>query len=389
MSLNDQFFFDTFNMYYKKGMDAYRQGNYVFAKRNILQAAEALLKLAKTSSGELQKSRVERANRLIQMAKEIDEKGADSKLFQDKNSDTMSSYNTNSKKPKSSNSANPEEDSETKFVAATVPDIKFSDVAGLTEVKKSIRTRVILPMQNPEMYSKYKKKSGGGILLYGPPGTGKTMIAKAIASEVGAKFYSVKCSDIVSKWFGEAEKNLKSLFETARHDQKSIIFFDEMEALGTKRGGDSTVMNRIVPELLSQIQGFDDNKVQLLILGATNRPWDIDKALLRSGRFDELLFIPLPDAEARNFIIKKALDGVPLDNDITYDWLTELTDGYSGADVDEFCDRAKEDPLLRAIETEQVQNLRRIDFVNAEKRVRRSVTLKDLQEFEDFRSGKM
>ena len=384
MGLNEQFLFDTFNMYYKKGMEAYRQGNYYFAKRNILQASEALLKLAKSSTGELQRARVERANRLIMIAKEIEEKGANAQVF---GNVAQESANTAVNKKRASSQS--EEDTATRFIAYTESDITFADVAGLEEVKKSIRTRIILPLENPEIYDKFKKKTGGGILLYGPPGTGKTMIAKAIASEVGAKFFSVKCSDIVSKWFGEAEKNIKNLFDTARAEERAIIFFDEMEALGTKRGGDSTVMNRIVPELLAQIQGFDNSKTHLLVLGATNRPWDMDKALLRSGRFDELLYIPLPDWEARKFIIKKALDGVPMDSDISLEWLTELTEGYSGAEIDEFCDRAKEDPLLKSIENEKIYNLTREDFLNAESKVRRGVNDKDLRVFEDFMDGKL
>lgn len=384
MGLNEQFLFDTFNMYYKKGMEAYRQGNYYFAKRNILQASEALLKLAKSSTGELQRARVERANRLIMIAKEIEEKGANAQVF---GNVAQESANTAVNKKRASSQS--EEDTVTRFIAYTESDITFADVAGLEEVKKSIRTRIILPLENPEIYDKFKKKTGGGILLYGPPGTGKTMIAKAIASEVGAKFFSVKCSDIVSKWFGEAEKNIKNLFDTARAEERAIIFFDEMEALGTKRGGDSTVMNRIVPELLAQIQGFDNSKTHLLVLGATNRPWDMDKALLRSGRFDELLYIPLPDWEARKFIIKKALDGVPMDSDISLEWLTELTEGYSGAEIDEFCDRAKEDPLLKSIENEKIYNLTREDFLNAESKVRRGVNEKDLRVFEDFMDGKL
>jgi transitional endoplasmic reticulum ATPase len=391
MGLNEQFLYDTFNLYYKKGMSAYKQGNYAFARRNILQASEILLKLAKSSSGELQKSRVERANRLIEMAKDIEENGANARVFGNAGAKVESGGTvTGNKAVKAQPKPQQEEDEDKpKFSAATVPDIGFDDVAGLYEVKKSIQTRIILPLKNPDVYSKYKKKTGGGILLYGPPGTGKTMIAKAIGHEVGAKFYSVKCSDIVSKWFGEAEKNIKNLFETARTDERAIIFFDEIEALGTKRGGDSSVMNRIVPELLAQMQGFEEYKSSILILGATNRPWDMDKALLRSGRFDEVLYIPMPDKAARMFIIDKALEGVPMDNDISIDWLGDMTEGYSGAEIDEFCDRAKEDPLLRAIEDEKIYNLTREDFINAGKRVRRSVTIKDLKEYDDFINGKL
>ena len=189
-------------------------------------------------------------------------------------------------------------------------------------------------------------------MLYGLPGTGKTMIAKAIAHEVNASFYSVKCSDIVSKWFGEAEKNVKNLFETAKKEEKAIIFFDEFEALAAKRGGENNaVMNRLVPELLAQMQGFSDNENNLLLLAATNRPWDIDSAMLRPGRFNELIYVGLPDAPAREYMINKALKGLPLSEEVKIADIVEATEGYSGADVTEFCERLKDNPIKKSIES--------------------------------------
>ncbi len=376
MSISEQILNESFNMYYKKGIDSYRNGSYDAARKNILLAAEALLKLAKLSSGELKTARINRADKLIEIAKEIKENGANANI----------SAGITGLTPKRVK-AKEKDDDKKEFHSAKIPNISFKDVAGLEEVKKSIKTRFILPIIKPEIYKKYKKKVGGGMLLYGPPGTGKTMISKAIANEVGAKFYAIKCSDIVSKWFGEAEKNLKELFETARECKRAIIFFDELEALGVARGSDSSVMNRIVPELLTQIQGFDDDNETLLILGATNRPWDIDPALLRSGRFDELVYVGLPDVNARKFIINKAIKDVPIAKDVDIDWLADICKGLSGAEIDEMCDRAKEDPLLRNIATGKDQLVAKVDFVNAREKIRVAVTKQMLLDFEKFRTS--
>ena len=253
---NDDFLLETFNLLYKQGMAYKEQGNYLMAKRDLLKASANMIQIAKNSTGELREARLERAKRIRMLADSLpNQNGVNVNNLNFSSNVNQNINNQNQQVQKESNQNTQTDNTETIFKASEIPDISFNDVAGLDEVKDSIRMRVILPLQYPEIYAAYNKKSGGGILLYGLPGTGKTMIAKAIAHEVQAKFYSIKCSDIVSKWFGEAEKNVKALFDTARKDDKAIIFFDEFEALAAKRGGENnSVMNRLVPELLAQIQ---------------------------------------------------------------------------------------------------------------------------------------
>lgn len=364
MDLNGAFLNDTFNMYYENAQNAYNAGNFPNAKRNFLLAAETMYKLAKMSTNTLQKARMDRAKRLIEMAENIGKKPMP--------------------KPKNpENTGKGEDESGGKqWEAAEIPNVSFDDIAGLDDVKKAITLRMIYPIKYPEKYKAYNKKTGGGVLLYGPPGTGKTMIAKAIAYEVNAKFYTVKCSDVISKWVGDSEKNIDSLFDTAKNDDLAIIFFDELDGLFGTRGKDIHNDKR-VGEFLQQIDGFSGKNTNLLILGATNRPWDVDKAALRPGRFSQSIYVPLPDEEAREFLFKKSLDGVP-SNGLNIDELVSLTDGYSGADIDELCDRAKEQPLIDSIKHDSIVNITMQDFKYAIKVVRPSVDKESLKDYEKY-----
>lgn len=368
------FLYDTFNIYYNRGMEAKENGNQDLAKRNLLLAAETLLKMAKESKGEYQKSQMDRANRLMELANNL-------------NIDVKPRVN-NAKNP---NQAQKEEEKEegTQFEASKIPNISFKDVAGLDDVKEAVNKRIILPMRRPDIYKRFNKEIGGGVLLYGPPGTGKTMIAKAIANEAQADFYAVKCSDIVSKWFGESEKNIKELFETARKSERAIIFFDEFEALGAKRGdGSSDAISRMVPELLAQIQGFATSNQQLLLLAATNRPWDIDSAFLRPGRFNEMIYIGLPDYEARLYMIKRNFKDVPISKDLHFEDIARDTEGFNGADVKELCERMKDGPISRMIKDESLTDevITNEDYANARAKVHSSVRKDDLAAFEKYRN---
>jgi len=239
------------------------------------------------------------------------------------------------------------------------------------------------PVKYPEKYKMYGKKTGGGVLLYGPPGTGKTMIAKAIANEVGAKFYAVKGSDIVSKWVGDSEKNINSLFEEANKQDRAIIFIDEMDSLIGKRGVD-THNDKRVNEFLQQIDGFAGRNPNLLLLGATNRPWDIDSAAMRSGRFSQKIYLPLPDADARRFMLKKNMKNVPMAENFDFDKIVEATENYSGADIEELCDRAKDEPLLKSIATDKVVLVTNDDFEEVLEKMPPSVTVKEIESFEKY-----
>ena len=327
--------------------------------------------MAKDDDGELKKARIDRADRLVEIAKNLD------------NMPKEKIINTNSNNNSSSGSSHTEKEAENNWKQSEIPNIRFEDVAGLDEVKQTITTRMINPIKYPEKYKAYNKKAGGGVLLYGPPGTGKTMIAKAIACEVGATFYAVKGSDIVSKWVGESEKNINSLFETARKDKLAIIFIDEMDSLFAQRGQDMHNDKR-VNEFLQQIDGFVGKSQNLLLLVATNRPWDVDNAAVRSGRFSEKIYVPLPDFEGRKYMFNKNLKSVPLGNDVVIDELVELTDGYSGADIEEICDRAKEEPLQKYIETDELQNITKQDFLKAISKVKPMVKREEIERFEEF-----
>lgn len=245
--------------------------------------------------------------------------------------------------------------------------LTFDDVVGLDDVKEAVRSAIVYPFKYGDIYRAFRRKSGGGILLYGAPGTGKTMIAKAIAGEIDAKFISVNCSDVYSKWLGESQQNVKRLFARARKAERAVIFFDEFEALGCSRNGesgDANGVNGVVCELLAQIDGFcTDANSTILVIAATNRPWDVDSALLRSGRFERHLYIDMPDEWARAEIIKKAMNGLPVEQ-LCYDELGRRTDGFSAADVAEACNRAKDRAIMRSIYGNGISKITQWDFVD-------------------------
>lgn len=357
---------DTFNLYMKKGKEAKAKGNITLAKRNFLLASETMMQMAKLSQGKLKEVRMDRARGLVEIAENLNKRPE--KV---------------TKKNDGDNAKNEEDEDVKKWQTAKVPNIKFSDVAGLEDVKKAITIRMINPIKYPDKYKMYGKKTGGGVLLYGPPGTGKTMISKAIANEVGAKFYAVKGSDIVSKWVGDSEKNINSLFEEANKQDRAIIFIDEMDSLIGKRGVD-THNDKRVNEFLQQIDGFAGRNPNLLLLGATNRPWDIDSAAMRSGRFSQKIYLPLPDAPARKFMIEKNMKGVPVAPDFDIDKIVAETEMYSGADLDELCDRAKDEPLLKAIATDSIILVTNQDFDNVLEKMPPSVTKSELKLFDDY-----
>lgn len=226
------------------------------------------------------------------------------------------------------------------------PDkVRFSDVGGMEDLKKSLRLHIIEPFLRPSLFAKFKKQGGGGILLYGPPGCGKTMIARAIANECNATFVSVGISEVLNMWMGESERNLAQLFEKARGQKPCVLFFDELDALAFSRSKAQSEHSRtIVNEFLSQLDGFERDNRDVLFLAATNMPWDVDPAMKRPGRFARQLFVPPPDAEARRHIVELKLREVPTEG-IDIAALVEATPHYSGADIDGLIDLAKESAI--------------------------------------------
>ena len=337
MSLN------KFNEYYKEANNEKSADNYVAAKRLFYFASKCLLEVALSSEADLKVALLNRANKIILYADSLPIEPSQPK-------------STNSSKVDKAEPATPKQKGDeegAKFAPAEVPDISFDDIAGLEDVKQTIRRRVINAIKHPDIYEANKRKGGGGVLMFGLPGTGKTMIAKAVANEVNAKFYSIKCSDVVSKWFGDTEKNIKELFDTAREEKVAVIFFDEFDGLAPSRSTKSTVMPRAVNELLSQIDGFSESKNILLLLASTNRPWDIDSGILRSGRFSERIEIPLPDADARKYMFERNFSGLPIDEEVNLDDLVIKTDNFNGADIAEFCSRCTDGRIERQIERKE------------------------------------
>lgn len=212
------------------------------------------------------------------------------------------------------------------------PNVKWSDVAGLDQAKDALKEAVILPVKFPQLFTG-KRKPVSGILLYGPPGTGKSYLAKAVATEAKSTFFSVSSSDLVSKWMGESERLVKQLFSMAREQKPSIIFIDEVDALcGTRGEGESEASRRIKTELMIQMNGVGTDTGGVLVLGATNTPWQLDPAIRR--RFERRIYIPLPDLEARVTMFKLNLgDTKTTLSSQDYRTLAEMTDGYSGHDI--------------------------------------------------------
>jgi transitional endoplasmic reticulum ATPase len=227
-------------------------------------------------------------------------------------------------------------------VLVQVPDVSWEDVGGLDTLKEEVREAVEWPMKHAEAFAYADIASPKGILMYGPLGTGKTLIAKAVASTTESNFISIKGPELLSKWVGESEKGVREVFRKARQAAPCIIFLDEIDALAPSRGlggSDSNVTERVVSQILTEIDGLEELH-DVIVIGATNRLDIVDAALLRPGRFDIIVKVPLPDKRGRENIFKIHTKKKPLAADINFTKLVEETDGYSGAEIESICNRA-------------------------------------------------
>ena len=220
-------------------------------------------------------------------------------------------------------------------VFVEVPDVKWEDIGGLSTIKQELQEAVEWPLKYQRLFTHAEAVPPKGILLYGPPGTGKTLIAKAAANESEANFISIKGPELLSKWVGESEKGVREVFRKARQAAPCIIFFDEIDAIAPRRGGDfgdSHVTERLISQLLTELDGLEI-LTNVIVIGATNRPDIIDPALLRPGRFDRLLYVPPPDRDSRIQILKIHTRKKPLADDVNIEQLADHTEGYTGADI--------------------------------------------------------
>lgn len=368
MSIDPAYQYQMFQIYLGRAREAEAAGKKEQARKLYLLASESLLAVARSNDGEIRAGQLQNVELLISKAKALAGEGG---------------------QPQASGKAAKGKDGEPAkagpFAAVEVPDVSFDDIAGLEEVKQEVRERVLQPIQRPDIYKQFGIKPGGGILMFGLPGTGKTMVARAIAKEVKAPFYYINASDIKDKYVGSSERNIAALFEQVRSEQAAVIFFDEFDGLGGKASDDSSSSRGILAELKSQIDGFDKGTDSILLLiAATNKPWDIDTAFLRSGRFSKMLYVPLPDEAARRFLLKKNLGKAPLEEDVDLEKLVSDTHGFNAADVVELCVKAKLQAASRSVQRDQISKISAQDLEQARSGFRSTVAGSDIQDMHKF-----
>ena len=370
--------FATFDRLKSKGVAAYKKGDYRTAKTYLMDSAQCLIELAEAAkTPEVRRQHEELAAELIDLAKDCDRFHGDGKRAR-----PASHKKRGAGREKEDDSGADASD----WIVKDKPSISFDDIAGLDDVKQEIRVKMIYPFAHPELAQRYGIASGGGVLLYGPPGTGKTMIAKAIAHEIEATFFVVSPAQMLSKWVAEAEQNVRKLFEAARAEPMSVIFLDETEALVPKRkSGGSTVMQRVVPQILQELEGFDRTADgALLFVGATNKPWMLDEAVLRPGRLDARIYVGLPDAPARFRLLEIHMGNRPLDKDVDFGALCDRLDGYTGADIKRIAEQAAQRPFMEAIGGQEARSITMADFITVIDQSRPSVRPSDLIRYKKF-----
>ena len=237
-----------------------------------------------------------------------------------------------------------------------VPNVSWEDIGGLTEVRERLREGVELPLKDPEAFRRLGIRPAKGFLLFGPPGTGKTLMAKAVAREAEANFISTKSSDLLSKWYGESEQQVSRLFARARQVAPTVIFIDEIDSLVPARGGglgEPAVTERVVNTILAEMDGLEELQ-SVVVIGATNRPNLLDPALLRPGRFDELVYVPVPDTAGRRHILGIQTKDMPLTDDVDLDSIAARTERYTGADLEDVVRRAGLNALRESLSNERV-----------------------------------
>lgn len=368
--------FATFKRLKDKGVAALKQGDHVTARPYLIQAAECMIELAEQNGDPQQRAEQEEyARELIQLAKDCDRRAQQG---------TPGGRQRDRARDGEESSANAQD-----WIVREKPNIRFSDIAGLEDVKEEIYLKMIYPFRHPELAQRYGISVGGGVLLYGPPGTGKTMIAKAIATELDATMFVISPAQLMSKWVGEAEQNVRKLFEAAKAEDKAIIFIDEVEALvPRRRSSQSTVMTRVVPQILQEIEGFDRKSDRaLLFLGATNEPWSLDAAMMRPGRLDSRIYVPLPDPAARFRLLELYLGERPLDDDVDFARLVDQLEGYSGADIRAIAERSAVRPFLESVDGAEPRNILMSDVLAVIDSTPPSVSPKDIRKYDAWASG--
>ena len=363
---------------------AIQAGDAASARMHAAKAADFCFALAKQTTGPVSTSYVNTAEGWLEIAERL----ATAKLTKRSAAGSASASSAGGRTAASSG-ASPQTDSGGEggesFEVAETPDISFDDIAGMNDAKAAIQEMIIYPMREPEKAKAMKLKPGGGVILYGPPGNGKTMFGKAIAHEIAAPFFYASGAQLRSKWHGESEQNLSRLLKTAASRPVAVLFLDEIDGLLPRRTANSSVVdNRIVTQFLSDVGGFRESDNTLLILGATNKPWAIDEAVFRTGRFDEKLYIGLPDAEARLGMLSRAFKGVACEPSLDCaQWASRLN-GYTGSDITGIARKARLAAFKRSVEDGSDPMVLESDLEGAVKVIPSSVTPAMIKQYENF-----
>ena len=357
---------------FRESLRQRQEGESTQARIQLLKASEKLFLAAGLSTGALRDSRIQLAQQLLDEAEAIPIQNFPSKA-------------TPSRKVPIQLGDDGQAES---WIVRERPEVKFDDIAGLEEVKEQIRLKLLYPFTHAEVAERYGIHPGGGMLLYGPPGTGKTMIARAVAGEINAAFFSITPSEIMSQWVGVAEQNITRLFAEAESYPLSVIFMDEMESLSPKRRqSGSTIMVRVVPQLLAELDGFEKRHNPLLLIGATNEPWSLDPAMLRPGRLDRLIYVPPPDLPARQKILEMNLKQAPLDEGTNLAPIAEKTEGFSGADLAELARRTREKVFSDVVHLGVFRPVSQADLEQVRTSMNPSIRMKEVELYEEFASG--
>jgi len=381
MSLKEKYF-KVAAVRAKEALDLEEVEDFKGAKAKYISAAEVLMEFLRLNKNlTIQKLCEDRIESYIKRAKHLSEAIGDESV-------EIGEDGKPKKKVKSK-----EEGKLAEAIADTIvsekPNVKWDDVANLEVAKQALREAIILPMMRPDLFEG-ARKPWKGVLLFGPPGCGKTMIAKAVANEVDATFYNADSGSLVSKWLGESERLIKQLFASASENSPSLIFMDEVDSLTTTRGGGGSEgggERRIKTQLLQEIDGVASGEARLVVLGATNTPWEIDAAMRR--RFEKRIYVGLPEIEARVALFRIHTKGVELEN-IDFNELAELTNGYSGSDISMVCRESIMNPVRELDVTgkiEEIEKTRAVikgDFIESIKVIKPSVSKNELTRYEDW-----
>ncbi len=359
---------------FQSSLQCRAKGELAAARIHLLLASEKLFKASALSTGVLRDSRKKLGEQLLEEANSLEQTGLPLPLSV----------------PSNKTALNIGDDSQAEsWIVKERPNVRFEDIAGLENVKEQIRLKLLYPFTHKEIASQYGISAGGGMLLYGPPGTGKTMIARAVAGEIDAAFFSITPSEIMSQWVGVAEQNITRLFSEAGSYPLSVIFLDEMESLSPKRRqSGSTIMVRVVPQLLAELDGFSKRSNPLLLIGATNEPWALDPAMLRPGRLDRLVYVPPPDLPARQKILEMNLKQAPVDELVDLLEIASKCEGFSGADMAELSKRTREKVFSEAVHEGNFRPIRQADLSEVAGSMQPSIRRQEVELYEDFASGK-